>query len=156
VPPAGDRLAAVGGWSPRIGSTLGHDEILEFLGEGGMGEVRAARDTRLDREVALKLPPAETAEDPERRLRFEREAKAIAALNHPDIVTVYSVEESDGRPKVLDFGLAKLREDRQPLPGVDGMLLPTLPGCFSVSRDGRSICLIRTTREADVWILDLP
>src|SRR4051812_21687263 len=63
-----------------------------------MGEVYAAEDTRLHRRIALKVLPRLLADDPERRLRFEREARAIAALNHPNIVTIYSVEEADGTP----------------------------------------------------------
>ena len=78
-----------------IGRTLGHYEILEPLGAGGMGEVYLAQDTSLDRQVALKVLPSDLASDPERRQRFEREAKAIAALDHPNIVTVFSVEEAD-------------------------------------------------------------
>ena len=77
-----------------VGTRIAHYEILSALGAGGMGEVYVARDTKLSREVALKVLPAELA-SPERRKRFEREAKAIAALNHPNIVHVYSVEEAD-------------------------------------------------------------
>jgi serine/threonine protein kinase len=77
-----------------IGSTLGHHRVLEKLGEGGMGEVFVAHDTKLDRRVALKILPASVAADVDRRERFVREARAIAALNHPNIVTVHSVEES--------------------------------------------------------------
>ncbi|HUP21423.1 MAG TPA: protein kinase [Thermoanaerobaculia bacterium] len=79
-----------------IGSRLGHYEIAAKLGEGGMGEVYAALDAKLHRRVALKVLPADLARDPERRERFAREAKAVAALNHPNIVTLYSIEESDG------------------------------------------------------------
>ncbi len=78
-----------------IGSTVGHYRILELIGQGGMGEVYLAEDTKLERRVALKLLPAEVAANDERRQRFEREAKAVAALNHPNIVTIHSVE-SDG------------------------------------------------------------
>ena len=155
------------------GSRLGAYEILGLLGSGGMGEVYQARDTRLGRDVALKVLPRDVAADPERRARFEQEARAVAALNHPHIVTLYSLDEAgdtlfitlelvhgetlaaraarerlalpsvlalasevadavrcahehgilhrdlkpanimltpDGRVKVLDFGLAKLRE----------------------------------------------
>jgi serine/threonine protein kinase/Tol biopolymer transport system component len=67
-----------------------------MLGSGGMGEVYLAEDTKLARRIALKVLPAEMAENPERRQRFEREAKAVAALNHPNIVTIHSVEEAEG------------------------------------------------------------
>ena len=81
-----------------IGRMLLHYEILEKLGEGGMGEVWLARDTRLDREVAIKVLSPEVAADPERLERFRREAKAVAALNHPNIVTIHSVEEDGDVP----------------------------------------------------------
>jgi TolB-like protein/Flp pilus assembly protein TadD len=70
--------------------------MVEKLGEGGMGAVWRAVDTKLDRDVALKILPGELASDPERLARFEDEAKAVAALNHPNIVTIHSVEECDG------------------------------------------------------------
>ena len=79
-----------------LGHTLAHYKILEKIGSGGMGDVYLAEDTKLDRNIALKVLPAELAESDERRARFEREAKAIAALNHPNIITVHSVEEADG------------------------------------------------------------
>jgi len=78
------------------GDSLGPYAILGRLGAGGMGEVLLARDSRLDRRVAIKLLPRDAALDPERLQRFEREAKALAALNHPNIVTIYSVEEAGG------------------------------------------------------------
>ena len=168
------------------GSRLGEYEILAHLGAGGMGEVYRARDPRLGREVAIKVLPASLASDPERRERFEREARAIASLNHPHIVTIHSVERhadlhfltmelvegttladlipkrgfpvpklleigiaisdavaaahdkgvthrdlkpanvmvrSDGRVKLLDFGLAKLKETAPE--GGSTMLAPT-------------------------------
>lgn len=80
-----------------VGTTLSHYRVLELLGRGGMGEVYAAEDLRLRRRVALKVLPPEMAESPERRRRFEREAQAVAALNHPGIVTIYSVEHDAGR-----------------------------------------------------------
>ena len=79
-----------------VGTSLAHYRILEKLGEGGMGEVFLAEDTRLDRRVALKVLSPELASKPDRIERFRREARAVAALNHPNIVTIYSVEEADG------------------------------------------------------------
>ena len=78
------------------GQMLSTYRIVEKIGEGGMGEVYAAEDTKLKRKVALKILPAATAADPERRARFTREAQAVAALNHPNIVTIHSVEEAAG------------------------------------------------------------
>ena len=75
-----------------IGTTLAHYRITAELGAGGMGEVWRAEDTKLDREVALKVLPAEVAGDSERMARFEREAKVLASLNHPNIATLYGLE----------------------------------------------------------------
>ncbi|MDX2475586.1 MAG: protein kinase [Candidatus Krumholzibacteria bacterium] len=76
-----------------IGKTLAHYEITGALGKGGMGEVYRARDTKLGRDVAIKILPAALANDTERLARFEREAKTVAGLNHPHIVTLFSVEQ---------------------------------------------------------------
>ena len=78
------------------GCALGPYTITSLLGRGGMGEVYRAQDPRLDRDIALKLLPAAWASDPERRARFEREARAAAALSHPNICTIFDVGEADG------------------------------------------------------------
>ena len=77
------------------GRTLAHYRVSTVIGAGGMGEVYRATDTKLARDVALKILPPDMASDPDRLDRFQREARAVAALNHPNVVTVYSVEESD-------------------------------------------------------------
>ncbi len=79
-----------------VGRTLAHYQINDAIGAGGMGEVYRATDMKLGRDVALKILPPDVASDPERLARFQREARAVAALNHPNVVTLYSVEESDG------------------------------------------------------------
>ena len=79
-----------------IGRTLLHYEVLVKVGAGGMGDVYRAVDKKLKRDVALKVLPSEMSRDPDRLARFQREAEAIAALNHPNIVTLYSVEEAEG------------------------------------------------------------
>jgi len=76
---------------------IGSFELREKLGEGGMGQVFLASDSRLDREVALKLLPDSFANDSQRMARFEREAKLLASLNHPNIAAIYGIEEADGR-----------------------------------------------------------
>lgn len=76
-----------------IGTTLGHYRIVEKLGQGGMGEVYRADDTKLKRQVALKVLPSRLSSDPEGLARFQREAESVAALNHPHIVTIFSVEK---------------------------------------------------------------
>jgi serine/threonine-protein kinase len=77
-----------------IGSKLQHYEIGPQLGKGGMGEVWRARDTKLGRDVAIKTLPPEFAQDSERLSRFEREAKLLASVNHPNIAAIYGLEES--------------------------------------------------------------
>ena len=80
-----------------IGETLGHYKVLEQLGRGGMGEVYLAEDLSLDRKVALKFLPDAFTSDPERMARFEREAKLLASLNHPNIAAIYGLEQADGK-----------------------------------------------------------
>ena len=78
------------------GTTLGSYSVTAKIGEGGMGEVYQARDTKLDRDVALKVLPEAFTSDPDRLARFEREAKVLASLNHPNIGSIYGLEEAEG------------------------------------------------------------
>jgi serine/threonine protein kinase len=84
-----------------IGQRIGVYEIRSLLGAGGMGEVYRARDTKLDRDVAIKVLPAEFAADPDRIARFEREARALATLNHPHIATIHGFEDTPGVPALV-------------------------------------------------------
>ena len=78
------------------GQQLGPYQITGMLGAGGMGEVYRARDTRLDRDVAIKVLPDGIARDPERVARFEREAKVLASLSHPNIAAIHGFDDADG------------------------------------------------------------
>ena len=91
--------------------TIAHYRVVAKLGEGGMGEVWRATDTRLGRDVALKILPASLARDPERMARFEREAKVLASLNHPHIAQIYGIEE-----RALVMELVEGETLRAPLP----------------------------------------
>jgi len=84
--------------SDLIGRTLGHYRVVEKIGEGGMGEVYRAHDEKLDREVAVKVLPEEVADKPDRLARFEREARAVAKLAHPNILDVYELGDHEGQP----------------------------------------------------------
>ena len=84
------------------GTKLGRHEIRSKVGEGGMGEVYLAQDTKLDRKVALKILPAEVASNRDRMDRFVREAKSAAALNHPHIAHIYEIGESGSSPAVRE------------------------------------------------------
>jgi serine/threonine protein kinase len=103
-----------------IGSTLAHYEITGLLGEGGMGDVYRATDTKLGRDVALKILPRGLASDAERLRRFRREARTLAILNHPHIVTIFSIEDDAGvhfltMELVAGPGLVELLARERPL-----------------------------------------
>ena len=97
------------------GTRLGPYEILAPLGAGGMGEVYRAKDTKLKRDVALKVLPAAVAADPERLARFQREAEVLAALNHPNIAQIYGVEE-----QALVMELVEGESPKGPMPFDEG------------------------------------
>ena len=103
-----------------IGKTITHYEIIGPLGKGGMGEVYRAHDTKLRRDVAIKVLPAALTADPERRLRFQREAQTAASLAHPNIAVIYEVGEHDGSP----FLVMELIQGRTLDQVVDGKALP--------------------------------
>ncbi len=87
-----------------VGSRLGHYEVTALIGEGGMGQVYQATDTKLKRQVALKILPEAFSADPERLARFQREAEVLASLNHPNIAAIYGLEEAEGiRALVLEL-----------------------------------------------------
>ncbi len=98
-----------------IGKQLGHFRITARLGAGGMGEVYRAEDTRLGREVAVKVLPETFAADPDRMARFEREARVLASLNHPAIAAIYEVGEAD---IAADEGTS-LPQAQRPVPTMD-------------------------------------
>ena len=91
-----------------IGKTIAHYKIVEKIGAGGMGEVYRATDSKLGRDVALKMLPAAFAQDAERMARFQREAQVLASLNHPNIAAIYGLEEVGG----VSFLVLELVESR--------------------------------------------
>ncbi|MFL6334245.1 MAG: protein kinase domain-containing protein [Pyrinomonadaceae bacterium] len=116
------KIVAEDSYSEMVGRHLSHYEIKELLGAGGMGEVYLARDTRLGRQVALKLLPGAFINDAERVRRFEREARAASALNHPNILTIYEIERAEDKHFIAmeyidgETLRDKIHRERTPLP----------------------------------------
>src|SRR6516162_9386367 len=101
------------------GRIIGHYQLLEKLGAGGMGEIYKAEDTRLHRIVAIKLLSPLIAADPERRKRFLQEAQAASALNHPNIITVYDIiSDGDTQCIVMEYVAGKTLRDSIPAGGL--------------------------------------
>ena len=120
-----------------IGQTLSHFKITAKLGEGGMGEVYRAEDTSLDRDVAIKVLPEAFTADPERLARFEREAKVLASLNHPNIAGIYEI----GEERTIHFLAMELAEGEDLATRLDRGAIPlddALPSrCRSPRRSRR-------------------
>ena len=113
-----------------IGKTLGHYRVGEQLGRGGMGEVYVADDLNLNRKVALKFLPDVFTGNPERMARFEREAKLLASLNHPNIAAIHGLEEADGK-RFLVLELVEGETLAQRLSGSEVLRLKTNPPLVS-------------------------
>src|SRR6201987_3557153 len=106
-----------------LGTKLGPYEIVAPLGAGGMGEVYRARDSRLDRDVAIKILPASVAQRPDRLARFEREARVLAALNHPNTATIQGLEEGSIVMEMVEGPTLADRLAAGPLPLKESLLI---------------------------------
>ena len=140
-----------------IGSQLGQYRVVRLLGRGGMGEVYLAEDTRLDRLVAVKVLPPGLASDPEQSRRLMREARAVAALNHPNIVTVHAVEEFDGsRFIVLEYVAGRPLSELLPLNGlpIDQVLRFAVPIADAVGAAHQAGITHRDLKPANVMVAD--
>ena len=140
---------------PLIGTALNHYRITAILGSGGMGEVYAADDTKLGRAVAIKLLPPAVAGQPERRRRFEHEARAIAALNHPNIVTVHSIEQA-GEHTFLTMELVRGKLLAEPISqgalSIERLLALAIPLADGVSAAHERGVIHRDLKPANVMV----
>jgi serine/threonine protein kinase len=155
------------------GTRLGPYEVVSRVGAGGMGEVWKARDTRLDRSVAIKILPAELAKDAQFKLRFEREAKTISQLNHPNICTLYDVGDDYLVMELLEGDTLADRIERGPLPLTDvlkygaqigealdrahrgGVVHRDLkPGNVMITRSGAKLLDFGLAKSADLEVFD--
>jgi eukaryotic-like serine/threonine-protein kinase len=118
------------------GTRIGHYEIRQAIGAGGMGEVYRARDTKLGRDVALKILPQTFAADPQRLARFQREAMTLASLNHPHIAQIYGIEES-GPSRALIMELVEGEDLAERLARRPLSLTDALPIARQVARRSR-------------------
>ena len=123
-----------------IAKTISHYKILEKLGEGGMGEVYLANDTKLKRQVTIKFLPELLTKEKENVERFEREAEAAAALNHPNIVTIHDVIESDGQICIV-------------MEHVDGKSLREVIDEYKLGLDKCGSCFRLTFKSFDIFFV---
>src|SRR3984885_7637087 len=137
------------------GTKLGPYEIVSRLGAGGMGEVYRAKDTRLDRTVAVKILPSHLADNPEARQRFDREARAISSLNHPNICTLHDVGHQDG----IDFLVMEFLEGETLAERLAKSALPTelvlkygIEICEGLERAHKSGVVHRDLKPANVML----
>jgi serine/threonine protein kinase len=142
-----------------IGSTVSHYQILERIGEGGMGVVYKARDTRLDRTVAIKILPAHLSDKPAARDRFEREARAISALNHPSICQLYDVGSHDAAQGTIGYLVMEYLEGetladrlaRGPLP-LDQVLKYGADICEALAKAHRTGVVHRDLKPGNIMV----
>jgi eukaryotic-like serine/threonine-protein kinase len=140
-----------------VGSKLGPYEILAKIGEGGMGEVYKARDTRLDRVVAIKVLPPEKTADPERKRRFIQEAKAASALNHPNIVTIHDIGSENGTDFiVMEFVSGKTLDRLIPRNGMrlHDALVAVIPVADALAKAHANGIVHRDLKPGNIMISD--